>query len=116
MPALLLIFQAAAAPAPAAADPPPAEMLRAIQSAYRESPGMVARFSQTVQSPSLPSPQREEGTLYLKPPGKMRWEYTRPKGKLAITDGVKATLYLPEDRAVLMGPVKDLEGSALTTR
>lgn len=77
---------------------------------------MVARFSQTVESRSLPAPQREEGTLYLKPPGKMRWEYSHPRGKLAITDGVKATLYLPEDRAVLMGPVKDLEGSALTTR
>lgn len=113
---MLLVLHADAAQPPAAPDPPPAEILRAIQRAYRDSPGLVARFSQVVTSRSLPAPQREEGTLYLKPPGKMRWEYSRPKGKLAITDGVKATLYLPEDRAVLIGPVKDLEGSALTAR
>ena len=112
----MLLAGLAAAQARAAGDPAPAEILRAIQRAYRDSPGMVVRFSQTVESRSLPAPQREEGTLYLKPPGKMRWEYSNPRGKLAITDGVKATLYLPEDRAVLMGPVKDLEGSALTTR
>jgi outer membrane lipoprotein carrier protein len=116
MPLMLLVLHAGATQAPAASDPPPAEILRTIQRAYRDSPGLVARFSQVVTSRSLPAPQREEGTLYLKPPGKMRWEYSRPRGKLAITDGVKATLYLPEDRAVLMGPVKDLEGSALTAR
>jgi outer membrane lipoprotein carrier protein len=113
---MLLLLHAAAPQAPAAQDPPPAEIVRAIQRTYRESSGMVTRFTQVVESPMLPAPQTEEGVLYLKPPGKMRWEYSRPKGKLAITDGVKATLYLPEDRAVLIGPVKDLEGSALTTR
>ena len=113
---LLLVLPPVAAQAPASPDPPPVEILRTIQRAYRDSPGLVARFSQVVTSRTLPAPQREEGTLYLKPPGKMRWEYSRPRGKLAITDGVKVTLYLPEDRAVLMGPVKDLEGSALTAR
>jgi outer membrane lipoprotein carrier protein len=68
----------------------------------------TARFTQTLDSPSLPSPQVEEGVVYLMHPGRMRWEYARPAGKLAIADGERSWLYLPEDRQVLSAP---LEGS-----
>jgi outer membrane lipoprotein carrier protein len=35
----------------------------------------------------------------------MRWEYTKPAGKLAIADGRRTWLYLPEDRQVLAAPM-----------
>jgi outer membrane lipoprotein carrier protein len=67
--------------------------------------GLTARFTQTLDAASLPSPQVEEGTLYLLRPGRMRWEYSRPAGKLAIADGVRSWLYLPEDRQALSTPL-----------
>src|SRR5262245_19666145 len=74
-----------------------------VHSFYRGSPGIVARFTQILASRTLASPQQESGTLYLKAPGKMRWEYSHPRGKLAVCDGSKVFLYLPEDREVLVG-------------
>jgi outer membrane lipoprotein carrier protein len=47
----------------------------------------------------------EEGTVTLAPGGRMRWEYTRPAGKLAVADGKTSTLYLPENREAFVQPL-----------
>jgi outer membrane lipoprotein carrier protein len=35
----------------------------------------------------------------------MRWEYDDPPGKLAIADGTRTWLYLPDDRQVIVAPM-----------
>ena len=40
----------------------------------------------------------ESGTLWIKRPGRMRWEYQQPRAKLFITDGKAAWFYAPGDR------------------
>ena len=40
----------------------------------------------------------ESGTLWIKRPGRMRWEYRQPRAKLFITDGKAAWFYAPGDR------------------
>ncbi len=40
----------------------------------------------------------ESGTLWLKKPRKMRWEYRSPKEKLFISDGQEVWFYLPAER------------------
>jgi len=91
-------------------------LVRRVQAFYRDSAGIVANFTQTLESRTLASPQEESGAVYLKAPGKMRWEYARPRGKLAVCDGKKVFLYLPEDRQVLVGSMQDLDAGALVTR
>jgi outer membrane lipoprotein carrier protein len=51
----------------------------------------------------------ETGTLWLKKPGKMRWEYRSPREKLFLSDGRDAWFYLPGDKQVRKTPVKKLE-------
>jgi outer membrane lipoprotein carrier protein len=51
----------------------------------------------------------ESGTLWLKKPGKMRWEYRSPKEKLFVSDGKDAWFYLPGDRQVRKAPVRKLD-------
>ncbi|HMG99893.1 MAG TPA: outer membrane lipoprotein chaperone LolA [Terriglobales bacterium] len=51
----------------------------------------------------------ESGTLWLKKPGKMRWEYRSPKEKLFVSDGKTAWFYLPGDRQVRKAPVSKLD-------
>jgi outer membrane lipoprotein carrier protein len=51
----------------------------------------------------------ESGTLWLKKPGKMRWEYRSPKEKLFLSDGKEAWFYLPGDRQVRRSSVKKLD-------
>lgn len=91
-------------------------LLERMRTFYRDSPGLVADFKQVLESRALPRPQEERGVVSLKFPGRMRWEYDTPPGKLAITDGKKAYLYLPEDKAVLVGSMQDLDAGAVTTK
>ena len=78
---------------------------RRVEGALNGVKGLVASFTQTVESAGLPRPQIEKGTVYLMRPGRMRFEYDVPKGKLAIADGRKTYLYLPEERQVLVAPL-----------
>jgi outer membrane lipoprotein carrier protein len=78
---------------------------RRVEEALNGVKGFVASFTQTVESPGLPRPQVEKGTVYLLRPGRMRFEYDVPKGKLAIADGRKTYLYLPEERQVVVAPL-----------
>lgn len=78
---------------------------RALEKRLAEVTALVARFTQVVESPALPTAQTESGTLYLVRPGRMRWEYSTPPGKLAIADGTHTWLYLPDERQALSAPM-----------
>src|SRR5437764_2251234 len=42
--------------------------------------------------------REESGVLWLKRPGKMRWEYEQPRQKLFISDGKEAWFYVPGEQ------------------
>ncbi|MGH7996333.1 MAG: LolA family protein [Opitutaceae bacterium] len=52
--------------------------------------------------------RRETGTLLLKKPGRMRWTYSKPAGKLFILDGHNGYFYSPGDTTAQRVPVKQL--------
>jgi outer membrane lipoprotein carrier protein len=96
------------APSSGAAAPVPADAVseaRSVEAALNEIRGLVASFTQTVESAGLPRPQTEKGTVYLMRPGRIRFEYDVPRGKLAIADGRQSWVYLPEERQVLVAPL-----------
>lgn len=43
------------------------------------------------------------GKIYIKYPGKMRWEYERPDRQIFVTDGEKLWVYRPTDNQVQVG-------------
>ncbi len=51
----------------------------------------------------------ESGTLILKKPGKMRWDYQQPHPKLFLTDGNVAYFYVPGEHQLRRTPVKQLD-------
>ncbi len=51
----------------------------------------------------------ESGTLWLKKPRKMRWEYRSPKEKLFISDGTVVWFYLPAERQLRKTQFKKLD-------
>jgi len=51
----------------------------------------------------------ESGTLWLKKPGKMRWEYREPREKLFISDGKSAWFYVPGDQQARKAEIKKLD-------
>ena len=51
----------------------------------------------------------ESGKLWLKRPGRMRWEYRQPREKLFVTDGKQAWFYVPGERQARRTPLKQLD-------
>lgn len=51
----------------------------------------------------------EEGTLLLKKPGRMRWSYAAPVGKVFVLDGRFAWFYTPGDAQATKVPAKQLD-------
>jgi outer membrane lipoprotein carrier protein len=55
------------------------------------------------------SERTETGTLWLKKPGKMRWEYRSPRTKLFVGDGKNVWFYVPSERQVRKTSMKKLD-------
>jgi outer membrane lipoprotein carrier protein len=51
----------------------------------------------------------EEGTLFLRKPGRMLWRYSTPEGKIFLLDGKYAWLYAQGDAQVQRVPAKELD-------
>ncbi len=51
----------------------------------------------------------EEGTLLLKKPGRMRWSYADPVGKIFVLDGKYAWFYTPGDAQATRVPAKQMD-------
>jgi outer membrane lipoprotein carrier protein len=52
---------------------------------------------------------RESGILLLKKPGRMKWTYSQPQGKLFVLDGHNAYFYAPGQTEVQRVPAKKLD-------
>lgn len=51
----------------------------------------------------------EKGELYLRKPGRMRWDYSTPAGKLFVSDGKYIYMYTPSDNRYARMPLKETE-------
>ncbi len=53
--------------------------------------------------------RKESGTLLLKKPGKMLWDYAEPHRKVFVTDGKSAFFYVPGEMQARKAPLKKLD-------
>ncbi len=83
-------------------------LLRTVEDRYNRAQSLKLDFSETYTASRQPA-QGEAGTLYLRKPGRMRWEYSNPAGKLFVSDGKDVYLYLPEERRVEKSKLKESE-------
>ena len=82
-------------------------LAQAVDTHYNRLKSMQAEFIETYRGAGME--RTESGTLSLKKPGKMRWEYRSPKEKLFLSDGQTAWFYVPDDRQARKIPVKKLD-------
>ena len=76
---------------------------RDLQRKYDRVTDFSADFVHSYRGGVLKQQATERGTLLVKKPGKMRWEYTAPEKKLFVSDGHKIYSYIPQDRQVIVG-------------
>jgi outer membrane lipoprotein carrier protein len=78
-----------------------------VDNRYNHIRTLQAEFTEVYRGAGME--RTELGTLWLKKPGKMRWEYRSPKEKLFVSDGKDAWFYLPGDGQVRKAPVRKLD-------
>ncbi len=80
---------------------------QAVDNHYNHLQTLQTEFTESYRGAGIE--RTESGSLWLKKPGKMRWEYRSPREKLFLSDGKDAWFYLPEDRQVRRTSVKKLD-------
>lgn len=92
------------APAAAAGQTRPAavETARAVQQKYDRVKDFTADFTHVYEGGVLKKKSTERGTVQIKKPGMMRWEYTAPEKKTFVSDGHKIYSSIPADKQVIV--------------
>jgi outer membrane lipoprotein carrier protein len=96
MKALLAALLVAAAPA--AAPDPATDLARRVQAYYEATRDLEAKFQQTYTYAGFGRRQVSSGTLRVKKPGMMRWDYEKPTAKTIAVKGSRLVQYEPEER------------------
>jgi outer membrane lipoprotein carrier protein len=79
----------------------------AVDSHYNHLHSLQTGFTEIYRGSGMD--RTESGTLWLKKPGKMRWEYRSPRDKLFVSDGRDAWFYVPDNRQARKTTAKKLE-------
>jgi outer membrane lipoprotein carrier protein len=83
----------------------PSRLAEDLQKRYATVRDFSADFVHSYRGGVLRTEAVERGTVIVKKPGKMRWEYTSPERKLFVSDGTRLYAYVPEDRQVTISEV-----------
>ena len=92
---------------PAFALPSVSTVARQVDERYNQLQTLTADFTEIYQGSGME--RTESGTLWLKKPGKMRWEYRSPEEKLFVDDGHYGWLYLPAEKQARKSSMKNLD-------
>src|SRR5689334_406856 len=83
------------------------ETARAVDDHYNHLKSFKAAFTEIYQGQG--TSRTESGTLWLKKPGRMRWEYHVPREKLFLIDSEHAYFYVTGEPQARKTPVKNLD-------
>lgn len=81
-------------------DPSAKETVAKVQKFYDSTKDLHAKFEQTLESAMGGNAKKASGDVWLKKPGKMRWDYAKPEKKEMVADGQHLWVYEEEDAQV----------------
>src|SRR5271168_444382 len=82
-------------------------LVRKVDDHYNHLSSLRAHYTERYSGMGMN--RTEEGTLLLKRPGRMRWSYAAPVGKVFVLDGKFAWFYTPGDAQATRVPAKQLD-------
>jgi outer membrane lipoprotein carrier protein len=83
------------------------DLAQRVDRHYNQLHSLKAGFSESYEG--LGMKRTESGTLLLLKPGRMKWEYSEPAGKLFLLDGKYAWFYSRGDSQVQRIPARQLD-------
>ncbi len=81
-------------------------LLKSVEIRYNSAKTMQTSFQQSLGGKGRIT-RIEQGELFLLRPGKMRWDYSVPAGKIFLVDGKSVYYYNPATRKAERSPVKE---------
>lgn len=104
---LLIVFAFCASSVEGQRSPTPHELAQRVDRHYNQLRSLKAQFTESYEG--LGRTRTESGTLLLQKPGRMRWDYSSPPGKLFLLDGKYAYFYTKGDPQVQRIAAKQLD-------
>jgi outer membrane lipoprotein carrier protein len=78
------------------------DILKKVEAIYTASE-FSADFIQVSTIKAMEISDSASGKLFVKYPGKMRWEYQKPEPQVIVSDGIQLWVFRPEDQQVMVG-------------
>jgi outer membrane lipoprotein carrier protein len=94
-------------PAGAATDPSTSKLLKNVENRYNHAQTLQVGFSETLVNQGRH--RTESGELFLRKPGRMRWQYSNPASKLFVSDGKSVYFYSSDTNRAEKMKLKETE-------
>lgn len=105
------VIGGACLPGAAQAGDPVKDLVKKVEARYQKTTDLTAEFTQTTSVRGFASAIKSAGRVYLKRPGKLRWDYLEPTLEQIFVDNDKVQFYIPEHKQVLNGQLSKMTNS-----
>ena len=87
------------------------EVVQKLQARYEQMKDLQADFKQTTKIEGFATPITSSGKVYIKKPGRLRWDYLDPNPEEIYVSGNEVKMYVPEHKQVLVGKLTQMAAS-----
>jgi len=87
------------------------EVVKRLQARYEKTKDLQADFTQQTLIEGFERPMTSSGKVYIKKPGRLRWNYLDPSTEDIYVNGDEVKVYVPEHNQVLVGKLTQMAAS-----
>lgn len=87
------------------------EVIKKLQARYEQTRDLSAEFKQTTKIEGFATPIQSTGKMYIKKPGRLRWDYADPNVEEIYVNQNDVKMYVPEHKQVLVGKLTQMAAS-----
>ena len=87
------------------------EVVKQLQARYEKTKDLQADFSQKTKIEGFERPVTSAGKVYIKKPGRLRWDYVDPATEQIYVNQDDVKVYVPEHKQVLVGKLTQMAAS-----
>ena len=87
------------------------EVVKQLQARYEKTKDLQADFSQKTKIEGFERPVTSAGKVYIKKPGRLRWDYLDPAIEQIYVNQDDVKVYVPEHKQVLVGKLTQMAAS-----
>lgn len=92
------------------------KVVKTLQATYRNTKDLQADFTQQTRIEGFATPLTSRGRLYIKKPGRLRWDYHEPSVEQIYVNKSQVQMYVPAHEQVLIGDLTRMTASRAPLR